>query len=85
MVLWINLAHIARNDPRGKEMKKETIDNVVCEIMIEDGPDRHIDGHKIITDFICALLKDDGENWYDKYASGKVYDTSFYWRENRGK
>lgn len=49
-------------------MDKEYIDNVVCEIMYQDGPDRHIDGHEKITDFILALLRGEGEHWAMKYA-----------------
>lgn len=44
-------------------MEKETIDNVVCIIMYKDGPDRHVDGHEIITDFIVAIQKGKGEEW----------------------
>lgn len=52
-------------------MTREEIDNVVCNIMIEDGPDRHIDGHGVITDFILSLLKDEGDSWKNKYYSEK--------------
>ena len=46
------------------------IDNVICEIMHHDGPDRHVDGHEVITDFIMALLNGQGEEWEEKYAQG---------------
>ena len=35
----------------------DRIDEVVIRIMMNDGPDGHIDGHHIITMFICDLLK----------------------------
>ncbi len=54
-------------------MLRNEIDEVVCQIMIHDGPDRHVDGHEIITDFILALLEDDTEGyvWKAKYYEEK--------------
>ena len=49
-------------------MDQKVIDNVICEIMHYDGPDRHVDGHEVITDFIMALLNGQGEEWEEKYA-----------------
>ena len=51
-------------------MTKEEIDDIVCEIMINDGPDRHVDGHEIITDFIMALLSGEGHKWKEGYLNG---------------
>ncbi len=48
-------------------MTEEDIDDVIVEIMSNDGPDGHNDGHEIITDFIQSLLKGKGKEWYDKY------------------
>lgn len=48
-------------------MNREEIDDVICKIMRRDGPDRHIDGHDIITDFIIALVDNRGRDWADKY------------------
>jgi len=48
---------------------REQIDDVVCEIMLRDGPDRHIDGHAMITEFIVALLAGNGEEWARKYVA----------------
>lgn len=48
-------------------MTKEEIDDAVCEIMWKDGPDGHIDGHDIITEFIMALMSGGGAEWRDAY------------------
>jgi len=50
------------------KMDEEAIDNAICEIMHHDGPDRHVDGHEVITDFIMALLNGRGKEWEEKYA-----------------
>ena len=50
-------------------MTREEIDNVVCEIMYRDGPDGHVDGHNILTDFIIACVFGYGETWARTYAA----------------
>ena len=50
-------------------MTKEEIDNIVCQIMMIDGPDRHVDGHDVITDFIVALQEGNEYEWKAKYWS----------------
>jgi hypothetical protein len=50
-------------------MDRERIDEVVCEIMRHDGPDRHVDGHEVITDFIVAAIEGRGERWAETYAN----------------
>ncbi len=55
----------------GTKLSDEMIDEVVCEIMVQDGPDRHIDGHEIITDFILSCLNDNFNNWVDEYRGKK--------------
>ena len=52
---------------QNNNMTKEEIDNVVCKIMTIDGPDRHVDGHDVITDFIVALLEGREYDWKKKY------------------
>ena len=52
-------------------MNKEQIENIISDIMINDGPDGHCDGHEIITDFIVALLAGKGEEWKEKYQLKK--------------
>jgi len=47
---WIKQKDIKYN------MTREQIDDIICEIMINWGPDSHIDGHENITDFIMRLL-----------------------------
>ncbi len=49
-------------------MDERAIDNTICEIMHYDGPDSHIDGHEVITDFVMALLNGGGKEWEEKYA-----------------
>ena len=53
-------------------MEREEIDDVICEILYQDGPDRHIDGHDVLTNFIMALLADEGETWIAQYVSRKT-------------
>lgn len=52
------------------QLTEEQIDDVVCEIMERDGPDRHVDGHEVITAFILALMRGDGRQWAIAYAEG---------------
>lgn len=60
-------------------LNKKIIDEVICEIMHKDGPDQHIDGHEVITEFIMSLLADkedhfeapEAEIWIAKYAEKK--------------
>lgn len=54
----------------GRHMNEKEIDDVICKIMMNDGPDGHIDGHKIITGFIMALLAGTGRAWAERYAAG---------------
>lgn len=46
---------------------KEWIEEKVCEIMYNDGPDRHTDGSDVIADFIEALLNGKEDEWVDAY------------------
>lgn len=57
-------------------MNKREIENVVKEIMINDGPDGHCDGSDVITDFIEALLDGNGAEWKQKYY--KTNDITSY-------
>ena len=50
-------------------MDREQIDDVICEVMRRDGPDRHIDGHDVLTDFVVALLDNRGQEWAAEYLS----------------
>lgn len=54
---------------------REFIDNAVCLILYNDGPDRHIDGHEVITEFVVALLEGTAEEWIGEYQrDGRVRD-----------
>ena len=53
-------------------MTTEEIDYLVADIMIEDGPDGHCDGHEIITAFIVELLNGKGKDWADEYRKSKA-------------
>lgn len=55
-------------------MSRDEVDQIVCTIMVHDGPDRHVDGHDIITDFILSLQKGDEYEWKAKYFSEKGID-----------
>ena len=50
-------------------MQRDQIDDVVCEIMTREGPDRHVDGHDRITDFIVAIAEGRGDDWARQYAA----------------
>ncbi len=52
-------------------MTEDEIDDVVCDILKNDGPDGHVDGHEVLTDFIVALLDGRGEVWRWNYGVGK--------------
>lgn len=53
-------------------MTIKEIDDLIIEILVNDGPDGHIDGHEIITAFIVELLKDNGKDWSNKYRKNKT-------------
>lgn len=46
---------------------KEWIEEQVCDIMYNDGPDRHTDGADVIADFIEALLNGKEDEWVAAY------------------
>jgi hypothetical protein len=50
-------------------MTRAEIDSIVCSIMRNDGPDRHTDGHDVLTDFIVAAIEGRGEAWRSAYQS----------------
>jgi len=52
-------------------MNKEQIENIISDIMINDGPDGHCDGANIIADFVEALLNGKGKEWAKEYFSTK--------------
>ena len=54
---------------------REWVDSVICLILRNDGPDGHIDGHDVITDFICDLLAGDGDPWLLDYKA-KIVTTA---------
>lgn len=53
----------------GAPVNEEEIDDVICAIMMRDGPDRHVDGHRVITAFVVALLDGRGEEWFREYEA----------------
>jgi pantoate kinase len=50
-----------------KNPTQNEVDEVVMAIMVVDGPDGHIDGHEVITDYVMALLVGKGDEWADAY------------------
>ncbi len=63
-------------------MERNEIEEVICKIMVHDGPDRHVDGYEVITDFIMALLQDSAEPyvWKAKYYEKKgIVDDDDEW------
>lgn len=57
-------------------MKASEIDDIICNIMITDGPDGHIDGHEVITDFIVALQNGKAEEWKILYYFNHKIETN---------
>ena len=55
-------------------MTKEEIEDIVMDILIEDGPDGHTDGSNVITEFIVELLNKKGKEWALKYRNYKGID-----------
>lgn len=47
--------------------EKENIENIVSDIMINDGPDGHCDGSGVITNYIESLLNGTSEQWLNEY------------------
>lgn len=43
------------------EEQIEIIDDSICRILIEHGPDGHCDGHEYLTPYICQLLSAERE------------------------
>jgi hypothetical protein len=48
-------------------MTKADIEDAICDIMMKDGPDGHVDGAEIIAEFVHALLEGNGEKWIEAY------------------
>lgn len=48
-------------------MTKKEIENIIIDIMLNDGPDGHCDGSDIIAGFVKALLDGKGEEWCNEY------------------
>lgn len=57
------------NNNHPEQVKRDWIDTVICNIMHFDGPDRHVDGHEEITDFIMALLEGKDREWAETYKN----------------
>lgn len=52
-------------------MEKKEINYAIMDILIEDGPDGHCDGSKVITDFVVSLIEGKGEEWIKNYREVK--------------
>ena len=52
-------------------MNKEQIENIISDIMINDGADGHCDGANIIADFVEALLNGKDKEWVTEYFNTK--------------
>ena len=47
--------------------QKKSIQNVISDIMINDGPDGHCDGSDVIANYVEALLDGKRDEWEKKY------------------
>ena len=50
---------------------RERINDIINNIMIEDGPDRHYDGSNVITDFVVSILEGNDYEWWEQYKKEK--------------
>lgn len=50
-------------------MNRADIEQTICLIMMNDGPDGHVDGSDVITDFIMAVKDGRGESWAHDYRT----------------
>ncbi len=53
-------------------MSWDEIDDTIADIMINDGPDRHCDGHEVIANFVAALITGSADQWLADYAKEKA-------------
>jgi len=44
-------------------MERDEIDDEVCQIMMDHGPDGHVDGHDMITDMVMRRLEYERNKW----------------------
>ncbi len=72
LTCWVWLVYLTIK--KDKIMSKEEIEDLVMDILIEDGPDGHTDGSSVITDFIVELLNGNGKEWALKYRNDKGID-----------
>jgi len=63
------------------DISTKWIEAQIITIMIQDGPDGHIDGSDLIASFVKALLLGKQEDWlknYDLYSKSKKKDRQKY-------
>ena len=67
------------NKARMEDYKKriERIDNIVCDILINEGADMHIDGHDVLTRFIEAVIVEKENEWSNGYFKGAFINRNF--------
>lgn len=53
-----------------KQEEIDAIDDEICRIMIEHGPDRHVDGHDRLTEFVVSLLDGPRKSVGDQICDG---------------
>lgn len=51
--------------------ERNLIENVILDIMVNDGPDRRCDGADVLADFFEAYIDGKQNEWLDKYFSNK--------------
>ncbi len=50
-------------------MSDDEIDEIVCDILIHEGPDRHVDGHEYLTAFVIAVRDGKATRWYAEHIA----------------
>jgi len=55
------------------ESLEDRVEEIICEILHHDGPDKHIDGHEELTSFVMSVITGDHEVWLSKYMGNKPY------------
>ncbi len=51
------------------QQQKDKIAGIVADILVNDGPDGHINGSDIIADYIASVIEGKETEWLEKYFS----------------
>ena len=52
-------------------MTKEDIGDLIADLMMDFGPDGHVDGHRVIANFVFYLQNGAGDEWAERYKKNE--------------